>query len=55
MAGVPSIGVPELAGLGTDPAAARIGYSVDETVARLFRFQWLERRSMTTLVGSSSC
>lgn len=51
MSGIPSIGVPELAGLGTYAAAAQIGYSVDETVSRLLRFQWLERRVMTTLVA----
>ena len=47
----PSIGVPELAGLGSYQDAARIGYSVDDTVRRLLRFQWLERRLMTTLAA----
>ncbi|MGE0441317.1 MAG: hypothetical protein AB7L66_10200 [Gemmatimonadales bacterium] len=43
MTQAPSIGVPELAGLGSYAAAARPGFSVDDTVARLLRYQWLER------------
>ena len=33
MSRAPSIGVPELAGLGSYAEAARIGFSVDDTVA----------------------
>jgi hypothetical protein len=44
----PGIGIPELAGLGTYETAARVGYSVDDTVRRLLRFHWLERRLLTT-------
>src|SRR5262245_9347533 len=47
MTSAPRIGIPELAGLGTYESAARIGYSVDDTVRRLLRFQWLERRLLT--------
>jgi hypothetical protein len=46
MTSSPRIGIPELAGLGTYETAARPGYSVDDTVRRLLRFQWLERRLM---------
>ena len=51
MSRAPSIGVPELAGLGSYAEAARIGFSVDDTVARLLRYQWLERAVMRTLVA----
>ncbi len=51
MSFAPSIGIPELAGLGSYRDAARIGYSVDETVRRLLRFQWLERAVMRTAVA----
>lgn len=44
-------GVPELAGLGRYDEAARVGFSVDETVARLLRYQWLERSMMRALVA----
>ena len=47
----PSIGVPELAGLASYEAAARIGYSVDENVRRLLRYQWTERRLMIDLLS----
>lgn len=47
----PSLGIPELAGLATYREAARIGYSVDENVRRLLRYQWTERRLMTTLLS----
>jgi hypothetical protein len=40
----PRIGVPPLAGLGTLDDAARIGYSVDDSVARLLRYHWIEKR-----------
>lgn len=43
MSTAPGSGVPELAGLARYPEAARIGYSVDETVRRLLRYQWVER------------
>jgi hypothetical protein len=43
--------IPALAGLATHEDAARIGFSVDENVARLQRFQWVERRLMATLVA----
>jgi hypothetical protein len=46
-----SLGIPELAGLGTYREAARVGYSVDETVRRLLRFQWIERRLMAAAVA----
>jgi hypothetical protein len=45
------IGIPELAGLATYGEAARIGYSVDESVRRLLRYQWTERRLMLTLLS----
>jgi hypothetical protein len=47
----PSLGIPELAGLATYQQAARVGYSVDENVRRLLRYQWTERRLMTTLLS----
>ncbi|HEV8599600.1 MAG TPA: hypothetical protein VGQ69_09595 [Gemmatimonadales bacterium] len=46
-----SLGVPELAGLASYADAARIGYSVDENVRRLLRYQWAERRLMTLLLS----
>ena len=51
MSSAPTIGVPELAGLGRYADAAKVGYSVDETVRRLERYQWLERCVMRTLVA----
>ena len=42
---------PELAGVSTYAAAARIGFSVDENVRRLLRFHWVERRLMAILVA----
>jgi len=51
MTSAPSIGVPELAGLASYTAAARIGYAVDENVRRLLRYQWTERRLMITLLS----
>ena len=35
---------PELAGLCTYAEAARVGYSVEESVRRLVRFYWMEKR-----------
>jgi hypothetical protein len=43
--------IPALAGIATYAEAAHIGYSVDENVARLLRFHWVERRLMATLVA----
>jgi hypothetical protein len=40
----PQIGVPPLAGICTYDEAARIGFGVDENVARLKRFNWVEQR-----------
>jgi hypothetical protein len=51
MSSAPSLGVPELAGLGTYAEAARVGFSVDENVRRLLRYQWTARRIMATLVA----
>ena len=36
--------MPALAGLCTFEEAARVGYSVDESVARLLRYHWIEKR-----------
>ena len=38
--------IPPLAGLCTYDEAARLGYSVDETVRRLVRYAWIEKRLM---------
>lgn len=43
--------IPELAGLSTYSDAARVGFSVDENVARLLRYHWTERRLMAGLVA----
>jgi hypothetical protein len=43
--------IPELAGLATYASAARVGYSVDENVARLLRFHWMERRLMAAMIA----
>ncbi len=51
MSVAPSLGVPELAGLASYPDAARIGYSVDDNVRRLLRYQWTERRLMLALLS----
>ena len=51
MPSAPSLGVPELAGVATYAEAARIGYSVDENVGRLLRYQWVERRLMYGLLA----
>lgn len=42
---------PELAGVTTYLAAARIGYSVDENVQRLLRLHWTERRLMAAMLA----
>lgn len=44
MSSAPRIGVPALAGLCTLEEATRVGFSVDESVARLLRYHWLEKR-----------
>ena len=43
--------IPELAGLATYAEAARVGYSVDDNVARLLRYHWVERRLMAVLIA----
>jgi hypothetical protein len=43
--------IPELAGIASYAEAARVGYSVDENVARLLRYHWTERRLMACLVA----
>lgn len=43
--------IPELAGVASYTEAARVGYSVDENVARLLRYHWTERRLMAVLVA----
>lgn len=44
MSSAPRIGVPPLAGLASAEDATRIGYSVDDNVARLLRYHWTEKR-----------
>ncbi len=51
MSAAPSLGVPELAGLASYEEASRIGYSVDESVRRLLRYQWVERWLMRDLLS----
>jgi hypothetical protein len=51
MSAHPFDGIPELAGVATYADAARIGYSVDENVARLLRYHWTERRLMAVLIA----
>jgi hypothetical protein len=48
---IPSLGIPELAGIATYAGAARVGLSVDENVRRLVRFHWMERRLMLIAVA----
>jgi hypothetical protein len=43
--------IPELAGVATYSDAARLGYSVEESVERLMRLHWAERRLMHTLLA----
>jgi len=43
--------IPELAGVATYEDAARVGYPVDENVARLLRYHWTERRLMAVLIA----
>jgi hypothetical protein len=51
MSSSPSLGIPELAGVATYRDATRIGYSVDENVGRLVRYQWVEKRLMQAAVA----
>lgn len=51
MSSAPSLGVPELAGLASYQEAAAIGYSVEENVRRLVRYQWIERWLMGDLLS----
>jgi hypothetical protein len=44
MSSAPRIGVPPLAGLCTLKESSRIGHSVDDSVARLLRYHWIEKR-----------
>jgi bacterioferritin (cytochrome b1) len=44
MSAAPRIGIPALAGLCSLQDATRIGYTVDENVARLLRYHWTEKR-----------
>ena len=44
MAIAPSLGVPELAGIASYKEATKIGFSVEENVRRLLRYQWVEWR-----------
>jgi len=43
--------IPELSGVSTYAAAARVAYSVDENVHRLLRMHWTERRLMATMLA----
>jgi hypothetical protein len=51
MSAIPSLGIPELAGVSTYADAARVGVSIDENVRRLVRFHWVERRLMLIAVA----
>jgi hypothetical protein len=51
MSAIPSLGIPELAGVATYEKAARIGFSIEENVRRLLRFHWIERRLMLIAVA----
>jgi hypothetical protein len=51
MSAIPSLGIPELAGVATYADAARLGFSIDENVRRLVRFHWVERRLMLIAVA----
>lgn len=44
----PALQLPPLAGLATYATAATVGYSVEENVARLLRYAWIEKRLMET-------
>ncbi|HEU5183925.1 MAG TPA: hypothetical protein VFU01_05115 [Gemmatimonadaceae bacterium] len=51
MSVIPSLGIPELAGVATYATAARVGFSVDENVRRLVRFHWVERGLMMMAIA----
>ena len=51
MSAIPSLGIPELAGVASYVGAARIGLSVEENVRRLVRYHWIERRLMLIAVS----
>ncbi|HJU70201.1 MAG TPA: hypothetical protein VJ650_18340 [Gemmatimonadaceae bacterium] len=51
MSAIPSLGIPELAGISTYAGAARVGLSVEENVRRLVRYHWIERRLMLIAVS----
>ena len=51
MSVIPSLGIPELAGVATYATAARVGFSVDENVRRLVRVHWVERRLMMMAIA----
>src|SRR5215203_4814197 len=44
MSAARTIGVPELAGVGSYKEALKIGLSVEENVRRLLRYHWVEQR-----------
>src|SRR5207253_11336232 len=44
MSAAPRLGIPPLAGVATLEDATRIGYSVEESVQRLLRHHWTEKR-----------
>ena len=44
MSSAPRIGIPPIAGVASLNDATRIGYSVDDNVARLLRYHWIEKR-----------
>ena len=46
MRSIPTLGLPELAGIATMDEAASVGYSVEENVRRLLRLHWTSRRLM---------
>jgi len=47
----PRIGIPPLAGVCSLEDATRIGYTVDENVARLLRYHWIEKRLSDIMVA----
>lgn len=51
MSAIPSLGIPELAGIATYAGAARVGFPVEENVRRLVRYHWAERRMMLIAVS----
>src|SRR4051812_3176761 len=51
MSAAPRIGIPPLAGVGSLRSATRIGYSVDDNVALLLRYHWIEKRLSEIMVA----